>query len=201
MKTNLIPRFHTLLSCTIVLLLLLSSACSGPGSISNDSDMELLDIDDGVEEVPELAYDGKLLAQVVFDSVDYIVPRQELFQPFISEFGDGTVISQVVIRKVQENQEDEAAYYLVGVGMMNGNFRSMALMLDKSADNSLYLSSKGEKHICQGSAGCNFCYFTFLGNKITGCECDSRAAGVTCKHVVKQGNTLLQDVKLSNQRR
>ncbi|MCJ8164636.1 hypothetical protein MKJ04_07245 [Pontibacter sp. E15-1] len=191
---------RTLCLYTIITAGLLLGACSGPGSISNDSDMELLDIDEGIEEVPALAYDGKLLAQVVFDSVDYIVARQELFQPFIREFGDGTVVSQVVIRKVQETQEDEPAYYLVGIGMLNGQFRSMALTLDRTSDNSLYLSSKGQKQICKASAGCNFCYFAFSGNKITGCECDTRNAGNTCTHVVAPNNNLLRDVKLKNHR-
>jgi len=180
------------------LILLLAAACSGREAITDDSDLG--PEEEGVEGVPVEQYDGKLLAQVVFDSVDYIVARQELMQPFIREFGDGTVVDQVIIRKVQETKEDEPAYYLVGLGIRNGAFRSMALTLDVSADNSLFLSSKGEKHICQASAGCNFCYFTFSGNKITGCECDSRAAGNNCSHKFAEGNNLLQDVQLPNQR-
>ena len=73
--------------------------------------------------------DGVLLAQVVFDSVDYIVPKQELMQPFIKEFGNGTVVDRVMIRKVQDNKELPASYYLVGLGIRNGSFRSMALEL------------------------------------------------------------------------
>lgn len=130
----------------------------------------------------------------MFDSVDYIVPTTQLMQPFIREFGDGTVVDKVMIRKVQETKEDEPAYYLVGLGMQNGAFRSMALELDLAADNSLYLSSNGAKHMCKSSAGCGFCYFTFSGNRITGCECSSRAPGNNCEHRFTEKNTLLKDV-------
>ena len=179
-------------------ILLLAGACTSREVIREESDVPM---EEGVGEVPEVPYDGQLLAQVVFEKVEYIVPQQELMQPFIREFGDGTVIDQVMIRKVQETKEDEPVYYLVGLGIRNGAFRSMALTLDLAADNSLYLSSKGAKHICRASIGCNFCFFTFSGNKITGCECDSRATENNCSHKFAEGNTLLQDVQLSNQRR
>ena len=177
-------------------LLLGASACSSREVIREESEL-------GIEEegeVPVATYDGKLLAQVVFDTVDYIVARRELLQPFIREFGDGTVVDQVMIRKVQETKEDKPAYYLVGLGQRSGAFRSMALELDLTSDNSLYLSSKGSKHICQAGAGCSFCYFTFSGNRITGCECDSRAPGNNCSHKFSERNNLLKDVQLRNQR-
>lgn len=173
----------------------MASACTGREVFTEDSEQIT---EEG--EVPVAPYDGKLLGQVVFDSVVYIVTRQEMLQPFIKEFGDGTVVDQVMIRKVQETKDDEPAYYLVGLGMRNGAFRSMALELEVAADNSLYLSSKGSKHMCHAGAGCNFCYFTFSGNKITGCECEDRAAGNNCTHKFSETNTLLKGVQLSNQR-
>ncbi|MHA6249884.1 hypothetical protein ACXYMU_18255 [Pontibacter sp. CAU 1760] len=177
-------------------------SCAGRRQIADD---EYDDYEEGVSEgevadIPPPVYDGKLLAQVVFDTVDYIVPRQELLQPFIKEFGDGTVVDQVMIRKVQETKEDQPVYYLVGLGIQNGAFRSMAINLDVASDNSLYLSSKGDKHICRASIGCSFCFFTFSGNEITGCECDSRSPANTCSHRFIQGNTLLKDVRLRNNR-
>lgn len=168
-------------------LLILSSACSTREFIQEEAETAP---EDAEAEIP---YDGKLLAQVVFDTVDYIVPTTELMQPFIREFGDGTVVDKVMIRKVQETEEDEPAYYLVGLGMQNGAFRSMALELDLAADNSLYLSSKGARHICKSSIGCGFCYFTFSGNRITGCQCSSRAPGNNCEHRFSESNTLLKD--------
>lgn len=184
-------RLRTLYALLLVLLLV--GACTRRESFPEESD----DPESAEREV----YDGKLLAQVVFDSVDYIVPRQELMQPFIREFGDGTVVDKVMISKVQETKEDKAGYYLVGMGIKNGAFRSMALELDVAADNSLYLSSKGSKHICTAGPGCGFCYFTFSGNKITGCECNTRAPGYNCEHRSTPQNQLLKDVQLSNQRK
>ncbi|MCX2739851.1 hypothetical protein [Pontibacter anaerobius] len=177
-------------------LLLASSACSTREFIQEESTVNPED----AEEVAEIPYDGKLLAQVVFDTVDYIVPTEQLMQPFIREFGDGTVVDKVMIRKVQETKEDEPAYYLVGLGMQNGAYRSMALELDLAADNSLYLSSKGARHICKSSAGCGFCYFTFSGNRITGCQCSSRAPGNNCEHRYSEGNTLLKDQAVRSSR-
>ncbi|AKD01835.1 hypothetical protein POKO110462_22190 [Pontibacter korlensis] len=178
-------------------LIMASSACSNREFIQEENSAEANDAEVVEAEIP---YDGKLLAQVVFDTVDYIVPTSELMQPFIREFGDGTVVDKVMIRKVQETKEDEPAYYLVGLGMQNGAFRSMALELDLAADNSLYLSRKGARHICKSSIGCGFCYFTFSGNRITGCACASRAPGNNCEHRYSEGNTLLKDTPLRSTR-
>lgn len=172
----------------VLFITILGASCSGREFIQEEGDEAV----EGPEAPPP--YDGRLLAQVVFDTVDYIVSADQLMQPFIQEFGDGTVVDKVMIRKVQETKEDEPAYYLVGIGMQNGDFRSMALELDIAADNSLYLSSGGAKHICKSSAGCGFCYFTFSGNRITGCECSSRAPGNNCVHKFSENNTLLKNV-------
>jgi hypothetical protein len=184
------------LFCFLLLFLWLAASCSGREAFHDESGT----IPEEEGEVPAAPYDGKLLGQVIFDTVDYIVSRQELLQPFIKEFGDGTVVDQVMIRKVQETKDDQPAYYLVGLGMRNGAFRSMALELDLAADNSLYLSSSGSKHMCHAGAGCTFCYFTFSGNRITGCECESRSTASNCTHKFTQTNTLLKDVQLQNQR-
>lgn len=172
-------------------LLISTSACSNRDFIQEESEMM---VEEEVEAEAPAPYDGRLLAQVVFDSVDYIVSTDQLMQPFIKEFGDGTVVDKVMIRKVQESKEDTAAYYLVGLGIQNGAYRSMALELDLAADNTLYLSSKGSKYICKAGAGCSFCYFTFSGNRITGCECSSRAPGNNCDFKTSETNTLLKDV-------
>ncbi|GAB3830850.1 hypothetical protein GCM10028895_47440 [Pontibacter rugosus] len=80
-------------------MLMMASACSTRDAIRDESEA-------GPEDVEAEPYDGRLLAQVVFDSVDYIVPTTELMQPFIREFGDGTVVDKVMIRKVQETKDD-----------------------------------------------------------------------------------------------
>ncbi len=174
-------------------ILLLSSACTRREAFPEESD-DPDELAEG-EEAPE-KYDGVLLAQVVFDSVDYIVDRKNLLQPFIQEFGDGTVVDKVMIRKVQETKKDKPGYYLVGLGIRNGSFKSMALQLDVTSDNSLYLSSKSQKYMCNAGPGCSFCYFTFVGNKITGCECSSRAAGNNCGFKSSENNALLNNTRI-----
>ncbi|MCC9165743.1 hypothetical protein [Pontibacter harenae] len=186
-----------LVSLVLLLMLLWSSSCTRRESLPEESYNPASE-----ERMPgEESYPGRLLAQVVFDSVDYIVPRQELLQPFISEFGDGTVVDKVMIRKVQETKDDKPGYYLVGMGIRNGAYRAMALELDVASDNSLFLSSNSAKHICNAASGCDFCYFTYSGNKITGCECSTRAPGYNCQHKFSQTNGLLKGVQLSNTRR
>lgn len=201
-KNNFARLSSVRLSQTTLLFLLLffvlaTSACSRREAIREESEIG----EEGVGEVPVETYDGKLLGQVVFDTVEYIVSREELLQPFIREFGDGTVVDKVMIRKVQETKNDKPAYYLVALGIRSGAFRSMALELDVASDNALYLSSSGSKHICQSGVGCTFCYFTFSGNTITGCECESRAPGNNCSHKFSEKNSLLKDVTLRSERR
>ncbi|EJF09137.1 MULTISPECIES: hypothetical protein [Pontibacter] len=188
---------HLLLTClrwslALSLILLVAAGCTRREAFPEESEEEPLDEEAGPK------YDGQLLAQVVFDEIDFVVPQQELIQPFIKEFGNGTVVNKVTIHKVQDNKKLPATYYLVGLGIHNGSFRSMALELDVSSDNSLYLSSKSMKHICEATAGCDFCYFTFEDNRITGCQCSIRAAGYDCRHKVQEGNNLLQGVRLKN---
>ncbi|MBX0332160.1 hypothetical protein K3G39_02815 [Pontibacter sp. HSC-14F20] len=190
---------HLLLTClrwslALTLILLVAAGCTRREAFPEESEEEPLDAEAGPK------YDGQLLAQVVLDEIDFVVPQQELVQPFIKEFGNGTVVNKVTIHKVQDNKNLPATYYLVGLGMYNGSFRSMALELDVASDNSLYLSSKSMKHICEATAGCDFCYFSFEDNRITGCQCSIRAAGYDCRHKVQEGNKLLQGVRLKNPR-
>ena len=200
MIRNTLVSSRSVKMAAYVILLLLAAACTRRESFPEESEEGPLEAEAGTEGEAGPAYDGQLLAQVVFDSIDYIVKRQELLQPFIREFGDGTVVDKVMIRKVQDKKDAAPAYYLVGLGMRNGAFRSMALELDVTSDNSLYLSSKGAKHMCTASAGCGFCYFTFSGNKIVGCECDSRSPGNNCEHKVSETNHLLKGARLRNSR-
>src|SRR5690606_41471206 len=72
---------------------------------------------------------GKLLGQMIFDSVTYAVQPEEMLRPFIKEFGDGTVVDHAQIRKVQATKNDEPYYYAVGIGQKNGEFR----MIDRKS--------------------------------------------------------------------
>ena len=187
-----------LLVALFAIMLLMSGACTRREAFPEESD-DPEELAEG-ENADSAAYDGQLLAQVVFDSIDYIVPTQDLMQPFIKEFGDGTVVDKVMIRKVQETKQDKVGYYLVGMGIRNGSYRAMALQLDVASDNSLYLSSNSDKYICGATAGCSFCYFTFSGNQITGCECESRAPGNMCEQKESTTNQLLKNTRLRNLR-
>ena len=183
----------TQLGLLVLLMVLLTTACTRREAFPEESD-DPMEMAEG-EEAPA-KFSGVLLAQVVFDSVDYIVDRKDLLQPFIKEFGDGTVVDKVMIRKVQETKKDKPGYYLVGLGIRNGAFRSMALQLDVTSDNSLYLSNNSAKYICNAGPGCEFCYFTFIGNRITGCDCSSRAAGNNCGYKTSESNELLTNSRL-----
>ncbi|WP_125185493.1 hypothetical protein [Botryobacter ruber] len=186
----------------MLLLLLLSSACARRDTLRDENTSDPV-ADPGMvgESTPAPpVYDGVLLGQIVFDTVDYIVPREQLLQPFIREFGDGTVVDRVMIHKVQEDKKVKPAYYLVGMGLFNGSSRIMALELDVAKDNSLYLSTRSMKYICKGSAGCSFCVFTFKGNKIVSCVCDSGSSQNICKQEISESNSLLRGVKLKQSR-
>jgi hypothetical protein len=173
-----------------LVFVLVASACTRREALPEESDVNLQDTDE------VYMYDGQLLAQAISDSIVYIVPKQELIRPFIKEFGDGTVITKVMIHRIQDTPNDSPGFYLVGLGMHNGGFRSMALSLDVAANDALYLSSSGTKHICKATTGCGFCYFTFEGNKIVGCECDKRGEGNNCEHVFNKTNQLLKGIRL-----
>lgn len=185
-------RLHSSLSLFffIAFIALVASACTRREALPEDSDMGMQDTEE------TYMYDGQLLAQAISDSIVYVVDRQSLIQPFIREFGDGTVVNKVMIHRIQDTPNDTPGFYLVGLGMYNGSFRSMALSLDVAANNALYLSSRGTKHVCKASIGCGFCYFTFEGNKIVGCECDTKGEGSSCQHVFSKQNQLLRNVRL-----
>lgn len=191
-QTNFKLRLPSSLSLFyfVLMLVLVASACTRREALPEESDVNQQDADQ------VYVYDGQLLAQAIADSIVYIVPKQELIQPFIREFGDGTVVTKVMIHRIQDAPNDTPGFYLVGLGMQNGGFRSMALSLDVAANDALYLSSSGTKHVCKATAGCGFCYFTFEGSKIVGCECDNRGEGNSCQHVFKKNNELLKGVRL-----
>lgn len=189
---------RALLVAIFAIVLLMTGACTRREAFPEESE-DPEEMAEG-ESADSTTFEGQLLAQVVFDSIDYIVPPQDLLQPFIKEFGDGTVVDKVMIRKVQETKQDKAGYYLVGMGIRNGSYRAMALQLDVTSDNSLYLSSNSDKYICGATAGCSFCYFTFSGSQITGCECESRAPGNLCEQKSSTTNQLLKNTRLRNLR-
>lgn len=131
---------------------------------------------------------SKQVARVNEGKVEYVVPRAQLAKGFIQQFNDGTVIDRVTIRKVQESPKDPATYYVVGLGLRDGRFQAMAIPLQSSSDNSLYLSSNAARYIIT-SVGCNNCFFNFEKNQITGTTCEENTGGSRCDLRVEDNNT------------
>ncbi|MBC6609873.1 hypothetical protein H8B15_03000 [Hymenobacter sp. BT507] len=122
------------------------------------------------------------------DNVEYVVPRAQLATEFIRQFGDGTVVDRVTIRKVQDTPQDKAVYYVVGLGLRNGMFQAMAIPLQTSSDNSLYMTSNAARYIIT-SVGCTMCFFNFENSQITGTTCAENNGGGRCDLRVENGNT------------
>jgi hypothetical protein len=136
----------------------------------------------------QLEVSSKLVGRVIEGQVEYVIPRAQLATAFIRQFGDGTVIDKTTIRKVQASAKDKPIYYLVGMGLRNGMYRAMAIPLEASTDNSLYLRSNAERYIVT-SVGCTFCYFSFEKNRITGTDCEENTGGSRCDMEVESNNT------------
>ncbi len=135
----------------------------------------------------QLEATSKQVAQVVNSKVEYLTPKQELATRFTKQFGDGTSVNKTIIRKVQETPKDKAVYYLVGMGLLDGRFRAMAIPLQTSSNNSLYLSSNAPRYILN-SVGCTFCYFNFERNEIVGTSCEENTGGSRCDLTVENNN-------------
>lgn len=167
-------------------VLLIGSACQRENSFPEVTNMPVEENgEDGEKkEVPP----GKLVGQMIFDSVDYVIKPEKMLQPFMDEFGDGTVIDHAQIRRVQATAKDKPYYYMVGIGMKNGDFRMMAIELYATPDNSLYVTPQSRKYIST-SEECDFCMFTYDKNVITGAECQSRSADEPCTFKVEDHNS------------
>lgn len=135
----------------------------------------------------KLEASSKQVAEVSEGKIRYLVPREQLAGAFTREFGDGTAIDKTMIRKVQETPKDKAVYYLVGIGLRDGMYRAMALPLQTSSDNSLYLSSSAARYIITG-VGCTFCFFNFEKNEIVGTSCEENTGGSRCDLRVEDNN-------------
>ncbi|MCA8829840.1 hypothetical protein [Hymenobacter pini] len=130
---------------------------------------------------------SKQIAEVSEGKIRYVIPREQLSAAFTREFGDGTAIDKTIIRKVQETPKDKAVYYIVGMGLRNGMYRAMALPLQTSSDNSLYLPSNAARYIITG-VGCTFCFFNFEKNEIVGTTCEENTGGSRCDLRVESNN-------------
>jgi hypothetical protein len=164
-----------------LLLMLLSMACETtrrgaeeyPGiSRSEAKDGELVDRPSEVltRQIAQLSDLGKM---------EYTTSQSELARAFIRQFGDGTVIDKVMVRKAPGKGRDASGYFLVGMGLRNGMFRAMALPLQNGGDNTFSLSSATERYIISG-VGCSTCTFNFEGPRIVGTTCSDNSGGSRC---------------------
>ncbi len=166
-------------------LLLIFSACQRENSFPEVTNMPV-EQEDGKVAAPA----GKLMGQMIFDSVAYAVQPENMLQSFIKEFGDGTVVDKAMIKRVQATKNDKPYYYVVGIGIKNGDFRMMAIELHATEDNSLYVHPGARKYVSTSNE-CHFCMFTYDKNVITGAECQSREESEPCTFNVEDSNRFM----------
>ena len=122
-------------------------------------------------------------------SAEYKTSRSDLAKAFIREFGDGTVVDKVQVRKAPVAAGETASYFLIGMGLRNGMFRAMALPLTSGGDETYYLRPAAERYILT-SMGCTACYFNFENGRIVGTSCSESSPGSSCTLKVEKTNTL-----------
>ena len=127
-------------------------------------------------------------------STEYKTSRSELAQAFIRQFGDGTVIDKIQVRKAPGDAKDAVSYYLIGMGLRNGMYRAMALRLTGGGDNSYYLSPSSERYTLTG-VGCPACFFNFENGRIVGTSCGENASGSHCDLKVESNNALFANAR------
>lgn len=116
-------------------------------------------------------------------------PQSVLATAFIRQFGDGTVIDKVLVRKAPGGPKDVPHYFLIGLGQRDGSYRAMAVPLRTADDGTLYLSSESERYVLTG-VGCPTCFFDFEGSHIVGSSCDDNSGGSRCTFKMLNENTL-----------
>jgi hypothetical protein len=135
------------------------------------------------------APESRQIVHFTDSSTEYITPRNELARAFIRQFGDGTVVDKIQVRKAPVGPKDPTSYYLVGMGLRNGMFRAMALRLTTGGDNTYYLSPTSERYTLT-SVGCPTCFFNFENGRIVGTTCSENSGGSHCDLKVDSNNAL-----------
>ncbi|WP_210517722.1 hypothetical protein [Hymenobacter terricola] len=135
------------------------------------------------------APESRQIVHFTDSSTQYVTPRSELAKAFIRQFGDGTVVDKIQVRKAPVGPSDPVSYYLIGMGLRNGMFRAMALPLTGGGDNTFYLRPNAERYTLTG-VGCATCFFNFENGRIVGTSCDANAGGSRCDLKVDSNNSL-----------
>lgn len=135
------------------------------------------------------APESRQIVHFTDSTTEYVTPRSELAKAFIRQFGDGTVVDKVQVRKAPVGPKDPVNYYLIGMGLRNGMFRAMALPLTAGGDNTFSLRPNAERYTLT-SVGCATCFFNFENGRIVGTSCDSNSGGSHCDLKVDVNNSL-----------
>jgi len=135
------------------------------------------------------APESRQIVHFTDSSTEYITPRSELARAFIRQFGDGTVIDKIQVRKAPGDVGVAVSYYLIGMGLRNGAFRAMALPLSSGGDNTFYLRPNAERYTISGT-GCPMCFFNFENGRIVGTTCGEKVGGSNCDLKVDKNNSL-----------
>jgi hypothetical protein len=177
MKT--FPRLLGLcLLCALLTLLVMSCEATKPATNEFGSPNR---IKGEVIAKPE----SRQIVQLTDSTTEFKTPRAELASAFIRQFGDGTVIDKIMVRKAPSGGQ----YFLVGIGLRSGSFRAMALPLNESGDNTYYLRPSAERYILT-AVGCPTCFFTFEGSRIIGTTCVDNVGGSSCDLKIEPANTM-----------
>ena len=135
------------------------------------------------------APESRQIVHFTDSSTEYVTSRNELARAFIRQFGDGTVIDKVQVRKAPAGPQAPVSYFLIGMGLRNGMFRAMALPLTGGGYNSFYLRPNAERYTLT-SVGCPACFFNFENGRIVGTSCGENSGGSQCDLKVDTNNTL-----------
>ena len=180
---NFLPRLLGLgLLSLLVLLLVMSCESMKPSANEFGSPNRMKGT---TIEAPE----SRQIVHFTDSSTEYVTPRSEMARAFIRQFGDGTVIDKIQVRKAPTEGGTAASYYVIGMGLRNGQFRAMALPLNTGGDNTYYLRPNAERYTITGS-NCPMCFFNFENGRIVGTTCGERISGATCDLKVESNNTL-----------
>ena len=140
------------------------------------------------------APESRQIVHFTDSTTEYVTPRSELARAFIRQFGDGTVIDKIQVRKAPVGPGAPVSYYLIGLGLRNGMYRAMALPLTAGGDNTFYLRPTAERYTITG-VGCPMCFFNFENGRIVGTTCNEKMSGSNCDLKVDSNNSLFTTIR------
>ena len=181
---NFLPRLLGL-GLLSLLVLLLAMSCESMKPSANEFGSPNRMAKGSYIAAPE----SRQIVHFTDSSTEYVTPRSELARAFIRQFGDGTVIDKIQVRKAPTEGGTAPSYYVIGMGLRNGLFRARALPINRGGDTPSYLRPNAARYTITGS-NCPMCFFDFENGRIVGTTCGERISGATCDLKVESNNTL-----------